>query len=188
MFARIAHSELQLTLHTMASLVGRASGDAGWTFQDGTLTLAWAGGSRTFVGVGAGTGTVQVRGADMVGIAAVLDDSSGVDADVEVRAEDKRLFLGGFSVEGLLLPSASGTVPQLLPVDASLRDVLRLPFLYEADVIAAAGLAAASAGAKAERAKLVQEALSILAPVGMTAQALDACVDACLADQATIKA
>ena len=184
MFARIPRFDLQSTLGTMASLVGRVSGDAGWTFHEGSLTLAWAGGTRTFAGAGSGNGTVQVSSSDMIGIAAVMEASATGTLDIEVRAADGRLYLSGFSVKGVRLPAETDTVPQLLPVDASFRDVLRLPFLYDAGVVAAAGLASASEAAHMERTKLVREALSILEPIGVTAAALDACVDACLAREA----
>jgi len=184
MFARIQHSDLQSTLATMASLVGRVSGDAGWTFHEGALTLAWGGGTRTFAGAGSGHGTVRVSSSDMIGLAAVMEASANGTLDVEVRAEDGRLYLDGFSVKGVRLPAETDTVPQLLPVDASFRDVLRLPFLHDAGVVAAAGLASASEAAHLERTKLVREALSILEPIGVTAAALDACVDACLAREA----
>jgi hypothetical protein len=184
MFARIPRFALQSTLGTMASLGGRVSGDAGWTFHEGSLTLAWAGGTRTFAGAGSGNGTVQVSSSDMIGIAAVMEASATGTLDIEVRAADGRLYLSGFSVRGVRLPAETDTVPQLLPVNASFRDVLRLPFLYDAGVVAAAGLASASEAAQMERTKLVREALSILEPIGVTAAALDACVDACLAREA----
>jgi hypothetical protein len=185
MQASLPAAHLRSTLSTMASLVGRVSGDAAWTFDDGALTVEWAGGSATFPGTasGVGAGTVRVRGPDMVGLAAALDSSPGAEASTVVRASGGRLFVGGFSVEGLLLQEPDSTVPQLLPVDPSLRDVLRLPVLHSAERIAAAGLTTAAQVASQERALLVRQALAILAPMGVTVAALDACVDACLAGE-----
>lgn len=180
MQASVSVAHLRSTLSTMASLVGRASGDAAWIFGAGELTLQWAGGSSTFKGAGVGAGTVRVRGGDMVGLAATLDGSPGSNANAEIRAAGGRLFIGAFSVEGVILKEPDGTVPQLLPVDPSLRDMLRLGVLHDPERIASAGLTAAAQAASRERAILVQKAQAILAPIGVTVENLNACVDACL--------
>lgn len=176
MIAHIALAELRTALQTLAGLVGRASGDAAWVFESGALTIEWAGGSRRFTGAGDGAGVARVRGGDMVGLAGVLEGSGAV----AVRVAGARLHIGTFSVETVPVADAARGVPQLLPVDASLADLLRVALLVDRETVTAAGLNGAVADALRERAERVEQARALLAPVGVTTRALDACIDACL--------
>lgn len=178
MHATLDGAGLRATLDTLVALAGSPLADAGWTFAEGRLTVAWAGGSVQLAGEGQGSGTARVRGVDMAGLSGIIDAG----APVRVEARDGRLFLGAFSVAADA--PAQGGVPQLLPVDPGLSDVLRLPFEADPDTIAAAGLAGALAEAQRERRARIEQALTLLGPLGVSAAALEACVDRCLAENA----
>jgi hypothetical protein len=169
----LSATDLKAKLVVARQFARRASGDAAWSFADGELTIEWAGVSSTIAGVGSGRGTIRVPSTRMPGLAK-MDFAEG---DLTVYVSDGRLYLGSFSFKIESGSDGPSAIPQLLPVYPTLRDVLLLPYRHDEGTIRAAGLTDTVAKALLSRAKHVLQASVALAPLGLSAQAVEDFVD-----------
>lgn len=178
MQATVSAQELFGSIKMARRIAGRTTtGAAGWKFDNGKLSVEWAGAELTLEGKGDGQGTVRVSDADMRGLAR-LPAPKG---DILVQYRDGRLYLGGMSFEAAAVagdPATVTFVPQLLAIGTPFQDVVALGYQHDPATISAAGLAETLARAAAEREKQVDVAAHALARFGISRASLAAWVDA----------
>lgn len=138
-------------------------------FAEDSVALTLAGTTATLPAVCSGSGRVFASGLALK----VLKEAARnlVSAEVSILVDERMLHVGrvGVSCWWVREPWA----PILLPLNATLVDVLELRYLYSQAEIVAAGLERTLFEAEDRKARLIANATETLAPLGVSVAALD---------------
>lgn len=131
------------------------------------LTLGVA--KVTLPAIGCGSGRVFMSGLALDAVSMAANGLSA--ADVLVRIDEKMVHFGTTGVSCRWVREEPASI--LLPLNASLIDVLKLRYRYSQDEIAAAGLEQRLFEVEEAKAGLIARAAETLKPLGISSAALD---------------
>ncbi len=164
------------TVQRVARLVRATPVEAIIEFGENELKLLYAGTCVAVPAKGRGAGRVCFAGSYIKPLATVVGFMGP--ESIHLWASGEELHIGTTTIRCRWL---EGNPPAIrLPLNAGLRDILRLRYLHCQEEIAAAGLADCLFEAEGRKAELVQRAWEALEPLGISLPALDHFVRTCL--------
>lgn len=138
-------------------------------FDSDQASLSYAGSKNWIAAKCAGRGMVTISGLALETLA--LGAQQPGEPEIEISISDGMLRLGRQAVSCRWTQTPTPTL--LLPVNASLADILALRHMHSQAEIEAAGFAPALAAAEDRKAQLVNRAADVLSPIGVTPTELD---------------
>jgi hypothetical protein len=167
------------TVQRVAKLVRATPSEAVIEFGANQLKLYYAGSCVEVPATGQGNGRLSFAGSYIKPLATVVGFMGP--ESIRLWASGEELHIGTTAIRCRWLDGAPPAIR--LPLNANLRDILRLRYLHCHEDITAAGLAECLFEAESRKAELVQRAYEALEPLGISLPALDRFVRACLTEE-----